>query len=208
MCLAARLSEFVDIHKGEPGLVAASGWSLSDAPVEWLRKFEITFAVNNAYRYYQQRDLQLPKYLVTIDHSFIQKYPDAEELYSEEYLWYIPHMEIRSKIEWMDMDGYLPYQTGNRLICDGSSSHAALHLALIAGCDPIFVIGVDLSIRDNQVYACGDAHRQPNEVVQLSLDSMHEGFRKLSELAGYGRIFDCSLHGKLQCFPKVEPWTN
>lgn len=192
------------IYEGTPGIVAASGWSLRDAPGDWLNKYPV-FAVNAAYRYFEEQSLKRPEYLVSVDGRFPKAYQDIYNKFDEDFLW-VRFPNIANQHEWKNIKGYRLIDTGGKIIVDGSSSHAALHLALIAGCNPVYVIGVDLSYNpQSEIYATNEPLLQAKASYLPSWSVMHKAFEFIATLIEPGRVLDCSPDGKLMAFPKLCP---
>jgi hypothetical protein len=200
----SKYSFLTGIYQGQPAIVAASGWSLRELPAAFLQRYPV-FAVNAAYRYFEENKLKKPKYLITADDNFSLIYKKAPQLFGEKFIC-VRHPFILDSFHWEEVENYRLESTAGKIIADGTSSHAALHIALIAECNPIYLCGVDLSLGpDKQVYCTEEPLCQSKEVYEHGWNLMHRGFEFLSELAGRGRIFDCSPDGKLNCFPKIKP---
>ena len=190
-----------DMFKGQPGVVAASGWSLRDAPHKLLNESPV-IAVNAAYRYFEQEGLKRPEYLVSLDGRFPSAYKDIGYKFGKDFLW-VRYPHIACKPDWKGIKGYRLEDTEGRFIADGSSSHAALHLALITGMNPIYLFGVDLSLSpEAEVYATDEQLCQEKSTYLHSWSVMHDAFTFISKLVEPGRIWDCSPGGALKAFPK------
>lgn len=200
----SKFSFIADRFAGSPGVVAASGWSLRDMPDEALNNYPV-FAVNASYRYFEQNHLKQPEYLVSVDARFPKAYRDIFDKFGDDFL-HVRYPYIANQHEWKDIHGYSLEDTGGKIIVDGSSSHAALHLALIAGCNPIYIAGVDLSMNPNMdIYATDEPLLQPRESFSPSWSTMFKAFDFIATLVKPGQIYDCSLDGKLTAFPKLCP---
>ena len=207
--LEQRISELEGKYAGEPGIVVCAGPSLRTVPDEWLTSFANAFCVNAAYRWYQQQGAPMPQYSVSVDGCFWQFHPDAKDVFPEERRFWLEGAQLRQHYCWPIITDYR-LQHAQGIICDGSSAHAALHLALIAECSPIYLVGADQQLGVNgEVYAMADEkpHLAP-ETHELGFQGMGAGFQKLAELTEWGRIIDCSIEGKLTCFKKGQPWKN
>jgi hypothetical protein len=111
---------------------------------------------------------------------------------------------VACKPEWKMIDSYNLTATHGRIIADGTSTHAALHLALVAGCSPLYLCGVDLCLSpDAQVYVTDEPLDQSKETFKHSWNAMHDGFHFLASLVQPGRVYDCSPTGALTAFPKL-----
>jgi hypothetical protein len=85
------------------------------------------------------------------------------------------------------------------LLCAGNSLHLALHLAIVMMCDPIFLIGCDMTPPDPKT-------RPTEKGAVYHLPSISKGFQMLKKAAdGNTHIWNLNPNSHLTIFPRITP---
>lgn len=123
-----------NVHKGVPGIVIGNGPSRKDFPLSKLQEIDIvTFGCNALYRDF------IPDHLVAIDGKMIREIVESDADFSKTKRY----CTRKSKYDFT----FIHFQ----ILQDYSKSSGmyALALALTAGCNPIYLLGIDLVPKAN-----------------------------------------------------------
>jgi hypothetical protein len=217
-----RLLEFRDIHKGEGCFIIGNGPSLNSMDLRPLREYH-TFGLNKIFLIFNRVDLNLSYHVAVNPLVIEQSRQEIEALSCPSFLSYkAANGVVRSlkHIYFIATGGPFTFQNDViREISEGSTvTYVALQMAYYMGFSNVFLIGVDHNFRakgdphEKQVLVGHDLnHFDPNYFSnkEWQLPDL-EGSELAFHLARFhfkcdGRqIYDATLGGKLQIFPKIS----
>lgn len=170
---------FRDIHKGKPGFVLGSGYSLTEHNINKIIEKGISFSCNSSissidncdyfiftdgvnpyYRYYKKAT-QVSKNMIFagrgIDYKFyyedIDGYGNKLEFKAKKYLIDRRYDKLNRGFLGNTNENDISFEYVDGRLLDGTDvCHVASHLAYVCGCDPIILIGVDLNYKNNERY--------------------------------------------------------
>lgn len=195
VCLG-ELPNFNNLHAGKRAWVLGCGPSLNGVSTEQWAQIDkdITIGVNDTPAVH---DVQL---LLFLDGGLEEQFPCIKT--SKARLKFT-HLGQKVSIPAIGvMRSTVPTEKmEDGLYWNGSSVHAALNLALIAGCDPIVLLGVDYR---NNLHAA--KRKTDNPDISYGKEHAVRNFSRLAELAGkLGRtVINANLNSAVECFPRVQ----
>lgn len=218
---ANRLRAFKNVHQGETCFIIGNGPSLNKMDLTKLRDYH-TFGLNKIYLMFNRVDLNL-SYHVAVNYLVIeQSASEFEALSCPSFLAYRTahkHVKPLSHINYLMFSNGMSFQTElTKPICQGFTvTYVAMQIAYYMGFSTVFLIGVDHNFNVNG---------NPNELKHLQgADQNHfdpsyfsnkdwqlpdlEGSELAYKLAKFAfersgrRIYDATVGGKLQIFPKM-----
>ena len=219
---APRLRKFKNLHAGEDCFILGNGPSLNKMDLSPLADYH-TFGQNKIFLIFDKVDLNL-SYLVSVNPYVIeQSKKEFEEIYCPVFLSHTasrnvvadkPHIH---RLHTLNVWSF--YDDITQPICEGHTvTYVSLQLAYYMGFKRVFLIGVDHSFKQQgashevQVYEGNDEnHFHPDyfKGQKWQLADVY-GSEVSYHLANYfflkdGRqIFDATVGGKLEVFPKVN----
>lgn len=219
---ALTLKKFKDIHKGEDCFILGNGPSLNNVDLDLLSEY-YTFGLNKIYLLFDRSKFR-PSYHVAVNPLVIeQSVSEFERLACPSFLSYRPS---RNKFKGSDHLNYI--LTGGPLtfsesmmgrICEGwTVTYVAMQIAYYMGFKNVFLIGVDHSFvtsgapNEQQLLQGNDVnHFDPN---YFGNNEWHLPDLQGSEIAYHlakffyerddRHIYDATIDGKLQVFPKLS----
>lgn len=163
------LSHFNSLHEGEPGFVIGGGPSLLDVTDTHMDilKTKITIGSNKAYK------LFTPKYLVWVDGNFYNLF--YRELTPLECVKFTKRKwdDPKSNIYGLPCD-WENYSKGNYLVPNSfggdftfpNSGAFGLIIAHLLGCNPIYLMGIDLKMDGDKTHFHDDYYKK--DMVRLA----------------------------------------
>lgn len=163
--------ELFGIHRGSPAVVIGAGPSLTDSlpALARLREKAVYVAVDTAVRVLQHEGVD-PDYIVTVDPQpvnrvFLESYAGNARIVLDPT---VSHHSASYAARNMTFIAATPFRLGRLfegmvggtigdIAFGGSVSTNAYDLARKMGCDPVYLVGQDLSFPDGQVHARGAA---------------------------------------------------
>ena len=219
---APRLKKFKDKHKGEDCFILGNGPSLNKMDLAPLANYH-TFGQNKIFLIFEKVDLSL-SYLVSVNQLVIEQ--SAREFEAMKCPVFLSHTAAKGVVK--DQENIQRMHTQNiwsfyedisQPICEGNTvTFVSLQIAYYLGFRRVFLIGVDHSFKQSgeshevQTYEGNDEnHFHPDyfKGQQWQLADVY-GSEVSYHLANYfyqkdGRqIFDATMGGKLEVFPKIE----
>lgn len=228
----AFLAGLRDKHKGQRAFIVGNGPSLKVADLEKIHRHgDLSFAFNKIYLIYGESAYRPTYYMV--DDFLVAQNNAAEigaltgypKLFPDVMLRYIPKTPETFVFSMTFQDGDSPVshlsEDPRHLYSGATVTYSALQMALIMGCNPIYLIGLDFSFseppperRDGNRFTHGDErnhfhpdYRKPGEVwyrpAQRFAALSFETARRHAEGRGLS-IFNATRGGKLEVFPRVD----
>jgi hypothetical protein len=219
---ASRLTQFKNKHDGEDCFIIGNGPSLNSMDLTPLRMYH-TFGLNKIYLLFDRVDLDLD-YLVAVNKLVIEQ---SVHIYQKLPMTLFLNYKNARKIITKRDNLYFLY-TGakstfisdiTRRICEGATvTYVAMQIAYYMGFRNVFLIGVDHRFKahgqpyEKQFLQGEDTnHFDPNYFGNMEWQLPHH---EASEFAynmarsfynrDNRRIYDATLNGKLDIFPKVS----
>ncbi|MAH51462.1 hypothetical protein CMI37_36945 [Candidatus Pacearchaeota archaeon] len=194
------IPDFTDLHKGRRAWVVATGpHQATVTPEQWaIIDQDITIGVNNAAAIHDT------KYLLWADEIGPKAYPsiitsDAEYKFTLKPCPYLPDVVVYENSPSINKT----FQGG--LTSRGCSTHAALHLAIVMGCNPICLIGLDFGPENvHAIYQpqLGDDRSKPYD-ADGSLRGKWGAIAEMTKYLKLNIINACEYSG-LECWPKMS----
>lgn len=219
---APKLQKFKNLHAGEDCFILGNGPSLNKMDLSPLVNYH-TFGQNKIFLIFDKVDLNL-SYLVSVNPYVIEQSRKVfEEMYCPVFL---SHTASKNKVadkpniyRLHTLNVWSFYDDITQPICEGHTvTFVSLQIAYYMGFQRVFLIGVDHSFKQKgashevQIYQGNDEnHFHPDyfKGQKWQLADVY-GSEVSYHLANYfylksGRqIFDATVEGKLNVFPKVE----
>jgi hypothetical protein len=222
-----RLKKYQDIHTGKRCFVIGNGPSLKHTDLSLL-KDEFTFGMNRIYLAFEEWGFQT-SFLVSVNDLVIEQchddfsglsMPKFFSWRSKDLLFPETQPDINTHFLYTTYTGpKFNKQIINRFWEGATVTYVCLQLAFCMGFSEVYLIGVDHSFdtkgKANQtITSNGDDpnHFSPQyfgkgfrwqlpdlETSEVSYQLAHQNF-----LAAGRQVFDATLGGKLQVFPKVD----
>lgn len=202
---------FDNRHVGHPGFVIGGGPSLRpylkhQALTAWLQQ-QVTVGVNRAYEWFT------PTYLVVGDKWFLNQYTSI--LSQLPCLTFVPDniqqvpLWANMVVFYKDARGYTqhPASLGQQISCSNNTGTIALRIAGVMGCNPIYLLGVDLQVtEDGQTHFHTGYGPQRQPSAQRFGQFRTEYCKAITELDRYGiQVRSCSAVSSLNT---VIPYDN
>lgn len=222
MKYAPRLKKYHNLHKGEDCFILGNGPSLNKMDLSQLADYH-TFGQNKIFLIFDQVNLNL-SYLVSVNPYVIeQSKKEFEEMNCPVFLSQTASRKViqdRKHINRLHtLNVWSFYEDITQPICEGHTvTFVSLQLAYYMGFKRVFLIGVDHSFKQEgsshevQVYKGDDEnHFHPDyfKGQKWQLADVY-GSEVSFHLANYfylkdgRRIYDATVDGKLEVFPKVD----
>lgn len=209
-------STTVDRHKGKPALIVATGPSSSLVRAYELRGAcnrigAVTWSCNDVWRVCGGEAFPSVTYHVVLDDVYWHVHREQIGAYMRNYPGTLPVLafELHEPVAYqrigIDMFNLpkpgTPYQP-NAYFHGNSSGCAALQMALHCGCDPIYLIGHDLTATPKQTHGFGVRSGEELNNGYPQGKMMVDGYNLAAEHArSLGRtIVNLSPISKLTCF--------
>lgn len=189
------LANLAGTYAGRSAVVLGKGPSLARIDRRDLDG-HVTVGVNNVCAWYD------PDLLVWLDEVTWRRHRRAiRASRSEKWTRYRPGMR-RGGLNTFRLAGAVGFDPP-AIYHGHTSAFVALELAWIAGCDPIWLAGVDLCLGPGGEHYWDGAHSTSARYTD-HLDRMHAGFHLAAEAATRTgrRIYNASPHSALGCFEK------
>lgn len=218
---ASQLTHFKNRHKGEDCFIIGNGPSLNVMDLTALSRYH-TFGLNKIYLLFDKVDLDL-NYLIAVNKLIIEQSADVyQDLPMTLFLNYKNARKIITK-----KDNIYFIYTGaksafkpdiTRRICEGATvTYVALQIAYYMGFKNVFLIGVDHHFKvhgkpyEKQFIHGEDInHFDPNyfgnqvwQLPNLKASEFAYDLAKHFYLRDGRRIYDATVNGKLNIFPKI-----
>lgn len=234
MLRGAPLFRLQSIASGVPGLVIAPGPSLEEAIpfLKNVRDHAVLIAVDTAHRILLRHGIHA-HLVVSVDftelnvrhfddvddpYTALVAFPGIDPAISEKYPNRTFFFDFSSSMDNMDSSNNLLFafpslQQYGRLLSQGSTAHAAYHVARFLGCAPIVLLGNDLGFPGERFYASGAmqetldlSERKAEKRIQVPANDGSQiptnglyltylgGFVELIRSTG-GAVWNASLHG-------------
>jgi len=222
-----RLKEYQNMHSGKRCFVIGNGPSLKHTDLSLL-KDEYTFGMNRIYLAFEERGFQT-SFLVSVNDLVIeQSHEDFRDLSmpkffswrSKELLFPESQPDINSHFLYTTYTGpKFNKQINNRFWEGATVTYVCLQLAFCMGFSEVYLIGVDHSFdtkgKANQtIVSSGDDpnHFSPEyfgkgfrwQLPDLDTSEISYRLAYQNYLAAGRHVFDATIGGKLQVFPKVD----
>lgn len=187
---------FNGLHKSQRAWVLGCGPSLNEITAEqWIRiDKDITIGVNDVPAVHDV------KFLLFLDGGLEEQF---ECIHTSKANFKFTHLGQKVSIPAIGlMRSTAPTaRIEDGLYWNGSSVHAGLNLALIMGCDPIVLLGVDYRANIHAAQRSTD-----NPDIPYGKEHAVRNFTRLAELAKkYGTtILNANPNSALQCFQRVS----
>lgn len=189
-------TRFDNVHAGKRAWVIGTGPSLANiTPPQWQQiDSDITIGINNLPSYHQTDYLLAGESRTPIWFKSFRT-SQAVKFIIEEPRRQFDYPCIRFK----DVK-HPTFKLSQGLMTMGTSTHAALNLALIMGCDPVILLGVDYN---SQTHITPQADDDPNHPY-LYADAAIENFKKFVPHAKHLKrtIINGNPDSALECFSK------
>lgn len=218
-----KLASFHNIHKGKRCFIVANGPSLKDTDLSLL-KDEYTFGMNRIYLNAEKSGF-LPKFIVVmdIDIQLMQFTADYDDLKLTKFFNWNARKLFSSKpnLTYFRCDFPPKFSTDMTESAWGGHSvnNVCIQLAYYMGFDEVYLVGKDHSYEKTGVpgalvkstgnesnhfikgyYKPGMSWRIPDyKGEELAYTMAKEAFEKSGR-----KIFDATINGKLNIFPKVD----
>ncbi|WP_199294633.1 6-hydroxymethylpterin diphosphokinase MptE-like protein [Anabaena sp. FACHB-1237] len=217
-----KIAKFKDIHKGESCFIIGNGPSLKNMDLSPLKNYH-TFGLNKIYLMFDKVDLNL-SYHVAVNRLVIeQSVSEFESLQCPSFLSYIPaHTSISplDHIYYILTGGLCKFSSNPiEIICEGHTvTYVAMQIAFYMGFSKVFLIGVDHNFiaqgqpNEQQILQGEDPnHFAPNyfgnqqwHLPDLEASEIHYHIAKFNYNRANRQIYDATVNGKLQIFPKIS----
>ncbi len=219
---ALNLKKFKNLHEGQDCFILGNGPSLNKIDLDRLSGYN-TFGLNKIYLLFDRGQFR-PSYHVAVNHLVIeQSVREFERLPCPSFLSYRPS---RNKFKNVDHLNYV--MTGGPLtfcqdmlgeLYEGwTVTYVAMQIAYYMGFKNVFLVGVDHSFvvsgapNEQQLLNGNDLnHFDPNyfgnkewHLPDLEGSEISYGLAKFFYERNGRHIYDATLDGKLQIFPKMS----
>jgi hypothetical protein len=201
------VEEYADIHEGERAFIIGGGPSIRDIHTRgfnWEKLNEsITFGVNKAYK------LLHPRYLVFGDASFWEEYRleitpvMCPKFFPKEWLK-THNIDVPKGVPvYTDFThrSALPQTPFSAISLWGGSGVYALRIAYLMGCNPIYLVGMDIGANEEGKTHFHNDYIQSKfpKVKQLWFDTCYKSFREtiLALEERYIKVFSCSKTSRI-----------
>jgi len=145
------LEEFNGKHLGQPGIVIGSGTSVLDVDLSLFKNYP-RITVNSGYMACTDAE-----YFVSDDEEISLWNFFCNDLRNSNTIVFLYEDKLQDRVEWFGdrsvlfrhrqgyhiTDKYEHENKKNRIVQCRSSLGSAIHIAIIMGCDPILVVGLD-----------------------------------------------------------------
>jgi len=205
----ASVASFRDLHPGRPAFIIGPGESIGEQDLAPLRR-HVAFAVEGVARRFRDWGFE-PTYHVMMDAGLARRQPDLLNL-----------PRIATKFATADVDcarhnavalrslGTMGFSFDpERGVYDGGTTlFAAIQLACYMGCDPVYLIGCDMTRPRRSAAAGTDRTRFSREFLCDSPDLLCQA--ESFALAGRvferedRRLYNATLGGHLEALPRVR----
>jgi hypothetical protein len=219
---ASRLAHFKNKHQGHDCFIIGSGPSLNSMDLTPLQKYH-TFGLNKIYLLFDRVDLNLT-YLVAVNKLVIEQsahiyqnlpitlflnYKNARRIINKKENFYFVYTGAKS--------AFKPDIT--RMICEGATvTYVAMQIAYYMGFQNVFLIGIDHNFKadgrpyEKQFVQGEDTnHFDPNyfgnqewQLPNLEASELAYDLAKCFYNKDGRRIYDATVNGKLNIFPKIN----
>jgi hypothetical protein len=219
---ASQLTQFKNMHKGEDCFIIGNGPSLNAMDLAPLRMYH-TFGLNKIYLLFDRVDLNL-NYLVAVNKLVIEQ---SAYIYHElPMTLFLNFKNARGVINKKDNFHFVytgaksTFKTDiTRKICEGATvTYVAMQIAYYMGFQNVFLIGVDHHFKaigkpyEKQFMQDDDInHFDPNyfrnqkwQLPNLKISEAAYNLAKYYYNKDGRRIYDATVDGKLNIFPKVS----
>ena len=192
-------TRFDNIYRGKRAWVIGTGPSLARiTPQQWTEiDKDITIGVNNLAAYHE------PKFLVSGEVENVNFFESFRKSPAKKFVCEGPQAELGCEAERFSHTNQPTYKLSQGLCLGGSSSIAALNLALIMGCNPVVLLGIDYHNHTHIIPQFNDDPEKPYcypHDITLAFDT----FKKfVFHAKTIGRtIINANLDSAIDCFPK------
>ena len=191
---------FDNKHQGKRGFIIGGGSSILALKEGWCSKVqqEITIGVNKAYK------LFTPTYLVFIDNGFYRKFKD--EIHEVECIkFFNANCGYRDETTFplVTYGGHkeksthlVPVSLTKPISLWNNSGTAAIRIAYLLGLNPIYLIGIDLTIQNNKSHFHEDYGIDPRHYPAHRYVKCFEDTIRLLKQRGV-TFYSCSPISKL-----------
>jgi len=219
----SKLVEFKDKHKGKPGFIVGTGYSLNNVDVSKMCASGVTFVCNAAALtvpnpdYFMFCDGHIPYFAYYDSAIRAAKNVCCANLELKRHLKHIkPPIKKYLLDRKYDDRSNLKFDYA-KLICGLNIAHVAAHFAWVCGCDPLILVGMDCDIAKGKYaieasklkrkptwpFAAGPIQTPMLNGVDMYLASSIAEWRRIKAQNPSINIINASS-GSLDCFKRVN----